>query len=1045
MSGSITTPRAGNRRTDRARGFTLVELLLAIVVAAFVAIAGVVVFSGQNRASSQQRRQVDSQQNARAAMDVLVREIRQAGADVDKFHKQTTLVDCGPYQVVFNADVRGGVGGDEAMQATVAVPLSDGTAYSPGDFLEENLENLTRFNNGAETIRLTLDATGDGHVTAADSCTDTSIPGDFRLVRQVDGAEAETVAYGVRGPLALPDGTLPLPLFQYWGLFGGSAQLKLWGDTSADGSLSQAEIGAITPVTRAELKNVRQITITTETLADDKSHSAASRQASSTRFTTTLQPADIGINKANLNACGDPPDSPLNLLAADTPDDGGSSITLTFAASFDDYSGEKDVAQYSIYRRRVGQPTFGAPIYNMKATGATTYTFVNSEFNSKRAEDAPEDAVQYEYFVTAWDCEPQESNPSVIAGPVMSVPNGPVPPVITAAFDTPCDEGGDVTLSFAASPADVVSQTHFEGYRVYRGTKVGLTAYKVRVLDVAPLNIPMYTVHDLNTSLLPMSPDSTYYYVVRAVRTGVESVDSNQWGPVYESDGLGRPVLQSVEDMPGDFGTRLKLAWDASPSESCPIPKNVTAYDVQRKSEYESAWSTVHTRLTLNHGPYAFNDTLCLPNVLYSYQVVARGVSGPPANSNVKSGRANAENQLVPPGAVLAQDQACDPLGAIQVTWNASPNDARGEMTHYRVYRGTQSGVYDYELPMVSAHNVPTYAVVDDQSMSGANAPRLGVTYYYVVRSLNDYLHLQSIASNESNVLAESTPTSPLITSANDTPNDGGRSITVRFNASAQDGICDNSVTGYKLYRGTSPGAISIWVGSVSPMHLASYTFVDDLVYSYDAPQDGVPYYYAVRAFAAELVSKLSNVQGPVSSVRDGAASRIVFADNFEVASGWTHGASSGTDDWQTGTPLGHVGSYGYPDPTTCPSGTKIWGNALTTGTGTYSRSAKTWFMSPMIDCRNRTNVMLTFKRWLNVEQPSRDQAEIEVRVASGSWTRVWRNPSQITDNSWSDFQLDIRTIADGRQNVQVRFLMTSNASREYTGWNIDDFSLVEQ
>jgi hypothetical protein len=239
-----------------------------------------------------------------------------------------------------------------------------------------------------------------------------------------------------------------------------------------------------------------------------------------------------------MNVCGNPPLPPMNLSAEDTPDDGGRSINITFTASYDDTGGENDVREYSVYRRRAGQSSFGAPIYRTKATGASTYTFVNNQTNSRRAEDAPEDGVSYEYYATAWDCEPQESNPSDVVGPVVSQPNGPEPPTLTAANDTPCDDGGEVTIVFSASSDDVSSQEAFTGYRVYRGTDPGITAYKVRVLDVPATNSSSYTVLDRTSELVPISPDSTYYYVVRAVRFDIESVDSNQLGPIRVTDGV---------------------------------------------------------------------------------------------------------------------------------------------------------------------------------------------------------------------------------------------------------------------------------------------------------------------------------------------------------------------------------------------------------------------------------------------------------------------------------------------------------------------------
>ena len=172
-----------------------VELVMTLVIAGLAALATMLVFSAQNRASSSQRVQVDAQQNGRVGLDVIVREVRQAGANIDRFHNQAVLVDAAPYQLAFNGDVRTGRrrrSGHGVRRRSPARPTARPTARALSS--SENLEDLTHFNNGAETVRLTLDTTGDGVVTAADTVATTRIGDDFQLVRQVNGGDVETVA-----------------------------------------------------------------------------------------------------------------------------------------------------------------------------------------------------------------------------------------------------------------------------------------------------------------------------------------------------------------------------------------------------------------------------------------------------------------------------------------------------------------------------------------------------------------------------------------------------------------------------------------------------------------------------------------------------------------------------------------------------------------------------------------------------------------------------------------------------------------------------------
>jgi len=64
---------------SQKRGFTLIELMIAIVLGMLVMSAGYMVFQGSNRATREQSQDNRMQDNARVAMDVLARNFRRAG------------------------------------------------------------------------------------------------------------------------------------------------------------------------------------------------------------------------------------------------------------------------------------------------------------------------------------------------------------------------------------------------------------------------------------------------------------------------------------------------------------------------------------------------------------------------------------------------------------------------------------------------------------------------------------------------------------------------------------------------------------------------------------------------------------------------------------------------------------------------------------------------------------------------------------------------------------------------------------------------------
>jgi C1A family cysteine protease len=167
------------------------------------------------------------------------------------------------------------------------------------------------------------------------------------------------------------------------------------------------------------------------------------------------------------------------------------------------------------------------------------------------------------------------------------------------------------------------------------------------------------------------------------------------------------------------------------------------------------------------------------------------------------------------------------------------------------------------------------------------------------------------------------------------------------------------------------------------------------------------------------------------------------YQNDFEGdVSNWTHGASQGQDDWRVGACRYFPGMW---DPRWPFSGTRLWGNDLneyptTSWDMIYSNSASDWLDSPDIDCSNVSGARLLYRRWLNSEQSSYDQARVLV-----NGTEVWRNEpsSPHTDTYWVPVQHDIHALADGNPSVKVRFQMTADAGWRYGGWNIDDFKIV--
>ncbi len=123
-------------------GFTLIELMIALAVSAFVLAAAYSTYSSHQKVSSVQKQVVDMQQNIRAGMYLMGREIRMAGYDPYKKSGKSsgagiTVTNGNTFSFSFVADTdlydnnNDGNIDEKGELKTIAYDLYD--AYSDGD------------------------------------------------------------------------------------------------------------------------------------------------------------------------------------------------------------------------------------------------------------------------------------------------------------------------------------------------------------------------------------------------------------------------------------------------------------------------------------------------------------------------------------------------------------------------------------------------------------------------------------------------------------------------------------------------------------------------------------------------------------------------------------------------------------------------------------------------------------------------------------------------------------------------------------------------
>lgn len=189
--------------------------------------------------------------------------------------------------------------------------------------------------------------------------------------------------------------------------------------------------------------------------------------------------------------------------------------------------------------------------------------------------------------------------------------------------------------------------------------------------------------------------------------------------------------------------------------------------------------------------------------------------------------------------------------------------------------------------------------------------------------------------------------------------------------------------------------------------------------------------------------------------------SENIFFDNFDNSgvSGWTSGAISGKNSWETGEPNGgygfsfypgNIGLVGNPDPyidfTIDNTINYVYGQGLGStsafeGISGYYNSSSDYLMSPVINCTDYYNTQLVFKRWANVE-PNYDEAYLEISTDGTNWI-VLEHELYPQDEYWVTVNYDISSYADRQPSVYLRWRVESDESVFYSGWNIDDVTVT--
>lgn len=371
--------------TRQREGFSLVELLIAMVVMAVVLAGTMNFFMGQSRTFRKATTDMVLLQNARFATDLLSEHLRSVGANLTVGQPAIIYEDQNTF--AFNADYATKTVGDldaiyyepnapssEVQALTTASPIAIHNYALP--YPAANYEIAPGMPSPAEAIVFWF---------APD--TETTRTDDYVLLRQVNAAAPEVVVRNV-----LPDSTEPFFRYMYLKVdASGNSTI----DTLATALLPLSyDKDTLVSVDKDRMRGVLVSFIVTNGLADT---------AERTRpVSVVVQMPNLG--QRALQTCGG---APLDLSPPVATITGPNTATVTWNADADESGGERDVMRYAVWRHSEFDPQWHEPVASIPAGGGATYTYVDPSLQTGHT---------YWYAVAAQDCTPAFSNPTSSVG-----------------------------------------------------------------------------------------------------------------------------------------------------------------------------------------------------------------------------------------------------------------------------------------------------------------------------------------------------------------------------------------------------------------------------------------------------------------------------------------------------------------------------------------------------------------------------------------------------------------------------------------------------
>lgn len=397
MSGTMSGP-------GQQRGFSLVELLVALTVFGVLMAGTLSFFSSQDEAFQDGMERMSVLQNVRFAANALEKDLRTAGSNLAP--GQPALVYAGPSTVAFNADFATNDVDDpfavyfepEATQAEVRALTEGRGGDIPG----------TSFAYPDTTYR---ESGSTGPAGAAETLifffepdASTERTDDYVLRRQVNDRPAEVVARQLVPP---ESGRF----FEFWELpDSASGPTSLSAVPPSRLPLRHSEAVHNSPADTGSTRRIDGVhgvrltlTATSDASGDDEKRASIDR---------LVKLPNVGLSRRP--TCGDAPLLGTSLTAVpDLNDDGDPIVELFWGQATDESGGEEDVVRYVLYRRSTGSGDWGEPMLSIPS-GQSSYTYTDASVSPGQS---------YDYGLAAQDCTPSLSSLDAATGIVPPTPS----------------------------------------------------------------------------------------------------------------------------------------------------------------------------------------------------------------------------------------------------------------------------------------------------------------------------------------------------------------------------------------------------------------------------------------------------------------------------------------------------------------------------------------------------------------------------------------------------------------------------------------------